>query len=931
MPTIPSKSMIALLLGALAGGAVTAASAGEPEALARTGEGHLTDIRQLTFGGENAEAYWAPDGRELLLQSAHPPFACDQIFRLPIDRPGEMTLVSTGKGRTTCSYFSFPEGDRILYASTHAASEACPAAPSQAEGYVWPIYPEYELYSAKPDGSDLRRMTDNSAYDAEATVCRRDGSIVFTSTRDGDLEIYRMDKDGGNVVRLTHEPGYDGGAFFSEDCTKLVWRASRPRGAALEEYQRLLARHLVRPSRMELWVANADGTEARQVTYLGAASFAPYFSPDGRRILFSSNVGEGRGREFDIWSIGSDGSGLERITTAPGFDGFPIFSPDGTRLAFSSNRVQSAPGETNVYVARWVESPAEPVRGEESAADRIARDVAWLADPVRDGRGVGSAGIAQAASFLEGRFRELGLAPAGDAGGYRQTFEAPVEITAGEQTHLSLGGERISASPASVVPLGFSPVQAKVVGEVVLAGYGITSTDPPRDDYRDLDVRGRIVLVRRFVPAGGGFDGEEAERRYGDLRSKARTAREHGAAALLVVDLPETAPADAGKLPDEAPLPKLTIDDLGDAGIPVVAVSRDVAARLLAAPAVQVEVEVALEVRKAATDNVVARLAAGAPVKRPGTVVIGAHYDHLGFGGSRSQLPAERALHPGADDNGSGTAVLLEAVRDLVARQRELERDVVFVGFSGEELGALGSAAFTRRPPASLAVGDFVAMLNLDMVGRLRGNRLALLGGESSPQWKATVEPLCSELELTCTLSGDGYGPSDQAPFYAAGVPVLHFFTGAHDDYHRPSDTAATINAAGGARVARLVADTTLAVARRPERLEVRAAPAPAAKGDVRATGASLGTVPDFAGDGGTPRPGVLLAAVRAGGPAEKAGIRRGDRLVRLAGREIRDLNDFTFVLRQARPGDPAVAVVEREGRRLELEVIFGEARGRSR
>ncbi|HPK67079.1 MAG TPA: peptidase M28, partial [Thermoanaerobaculia bacterium] len=360
-------------------------------------------------------------------QSTRPPYGCDQIFRLLVDEPGEVRLVSTGTGRTTCAYYTFPAGERILFSSTHHAGEACPAPPDQRAGYVWALYPEYELYSARLDGSDLVRLTDNEFYDAEATVCRRDGSIVFTSTRDGDLELYRMDADGGNLLRLTHEPGYDGGAFFSPDCSRIVWRASRPQGEELAQYRRLLAEDKVRPSRMELWVANADGTEARQITYLGAASFAPYFHPSGERILFSSNLGDPDGREFDIWAINVDGSGLERITTAPSFDGFPIFSPDGSRLAFSSNRNHEKPGETNVFVARWVEEgKAEIVEG---PADRFARDVAWLAADEREGRGIGTAGIEASASYIEQRFRDLGLEPAGVEGSFRQELTVAVAVT----------------------------------------------------------------------------------------------------------------------------------------------------------------------------------------------------------------------------------------------------------------------------------------------------------------------------------------------------------------------------------------------------------------------------------------------------------------------------------------------------------------------
>jgi len=322
-------------------------------------EPHLAVVRQLSFGGENAEAYWSPDGSELIFQSTRDPYGCDQIFRLAVDGPGDPVLVSTGTGRTTCAYFT-AGGQRVLFSSTHLAGPECPPVPDHSQGYVWPLYDSMDLFGAKTDGSDLRQLTDSGSYDAEATVCARDGSIIFTSTRDGDLDLYRMDADGGNIQRLTHTPGYDGGAFFSADCSKIVWRASRlSPGEELEDYQRLLAQNLVRPSRLEIYVANADGSEVRQVTDLGAASFAPFFFPSAERIIFSSNYGDPQGREFDIWAVDVDGSDLERITFSPGFDGFPMFSPDGSRLAFASNRNQKKPGETNIFVANWVESPAK--------------------------------------------------------------------------------------------------------------------------------------------------------------------------------------------------------------------------------------------------------------------------------------------------------------------------------------------------------------------------------------------------------------------------------------------------------------------------------------------------------------------------------------------------------------------------------------------
>jgi len=913
-----------LLAGLLGSGPATAVEAAPhplPVPPLDPREVHLSALVQLTHQGENAEAYWSPDGTELTLQSTHPPYACDQIFRQRADGTGTPILVSTGKGRTTCAYFT-ADGKRVLFSSTHAASPDCPPNPDRSHGYVWAVYPTYEIYSAKPDGSDLVRLTDNNAYDAESTVCPKDGTVIFTSTRDGDLDLYRMDPDGKNVKRLTDTPGYDGGAFFSPDCKKIVWRASRPKpGPELEEYKTLLAQGLVHPTQLEIWIANADGSDARQVTYLNAASFAPSFFPSGNRLLFSSNYGDPKGREFDIWAINTDGSGLERITWTAGFDGFPLFSPDGTRLAFSSNRNQSEPGETDVYVARWVDHASAELTPAPAtaAADRFRDDVTWLADDDRQGRGIGTEGLAESSRWIARRFRQLSLESMGE-NGYFQSFEVPTAVTARPGTAVTVDGAAVAAGDFQ--PASFSSNGA-AAGLVVAAGYGITATDLGVDDYKGIDAKGKIVVVRRFTPEGGPFAQKDAEQRYGDLRYKAWNAREHGAAGLIIVD----SPTGAGTPPAEAPLPSLAIDRSeaagGDAGLPVVTLKRDAGAKLFAGGH-QASLKIDLERHTEPAVNVVGVLRAVGEDRLPGAVLVGAHYDHLGLGGAGSLAPDSHEVHNGADDNASGTAALMEVARQLSSYRTRLRRDVYFVAFSGEEAGVLGSTAFTRKPPGGLKLGDLVAMLNMDMVGRLRGNQVSVLGGESAAEWQQIVPPECDQAGVLCTLSGDGYGPSDHSPFYAAGVPVLHFFTGAHEDYHKPSDDADKINAAGGARVATLVASIAEAVADQPGRPTYKSAPSPAPRGDSRSYGASLGTVPDYAGDG---RPGVLIAGIRAGSAAEAAGIKRGDLLVELSGKEIRDIHDFMFILQRAKPGEKTNAVVIRDGKRVTVEATFGTSR----
>jgi len=870
---------------------------------------HLADVRQMTFEGENAEAYWSPDGSELVFQRKYTPYECDQIFRMPVSDPAAMSLVSTGTGRTTCGYFT-ADSERIIFSSTHAAGEACPAEPDYSRGYVWPIYNTYQLYSANPDGSDLRPLTDTPFYDAEATVCSVDGSIIFTSTRDGDLDLYRMDADGNNVKRLTDTPGYDGGAFFSSDCSKIVWRASRPTGEALADYRALLAEGLIRPSTLEIYVGNADGTDQRQVTYAGGANFAPYFYPDGERIIFSSNHHDPRGREFDLFAINVDGTGLEQITYTEGFDGFPIFSPDGRYLAFGSNRNQGEPGETDVYVARWVDGEAASA---ESPADRYRDDVAWLSDDARGGRGIGTPGLAQAADWIEQQFRAIGLEPAGENGGYRQKFDALVDVERDSSSALSIDGE-LRAQDQFMIP-GFSATAA-VTGEIVFAGWGIASEEHGIDDYRGVDVNGKIALVRRFTPKSGVFSDESVQRRFGDIRYKAFKAREHGAIALLVADLPD------GDV-EESPFPALRADAQGDAGIPVAVIRRADAKTLLGGGST-VSLDARLtEIRKPA-ENILGRVS---PATRlAGAVMIGAHYDHLGMGGDGSLEPHVTAPHNGADDNASGTAALLEAARLIVERRDSLSRDVVFVAFSGEETGLLGSSELARSPLPGTAPAGLVAMLNMDMVGRLRNNRVSVLGGDSAEEWDAIVLPICDELGIGCQLGGDGYGPSDQTPFYAAGVPVLHFFTGAHDDYHRTTDDVERINAGGGARIARLVADVASELTA-VDAITYAASAAPPPQGDVRGYGASLGTIPDYTG-APDDKTGMLLAGVREGGPAAKAGLMKGDRIIELAGREVRDIYDLMYILRESRPGESGNVVVERGDERIEATITFGRSSG---
>ena len=348
---------LGLVLSACASGQVEEV-AQEPapeltEASSGSQERRFANIRQLTFGGENAEAYFSTDGSELVFQTTREGVPCDQIYRMDLD--GEnMELVSTGDGRTTCGYF-YPNDESIVYASTHAGDVECPPPPSFEMGYVWPVYDTYDIYRVGTDGTELVQLTDEPGYDAEATI-GPNGRIVFTSVRDGDMEIYSMDGDGGDVRRLTNRQGPDGGPFFSADGSKIVFRGREiPDGEEYEDYKRLLDQGLWRPTSLEIFVMDADGSNLTQITDLGGASFGPFFHPDGERIIFSSNWHNPDGRNFDLFIVSIDSNELERITFNETFDGFPMFSPDGSQLVFASNRDAAAEGDTNVFIVDWMD------------------------------------------------------------------------------------------------------------------------------------------------------------------------------------------------------------------------------------------------------------------------------------------------------------------------------------------------------------------------------------------------------------------------------------------------------------------------------------------------------------------------------------------------------------------------------------------------
>ncbi len=400
-------------------------------------EKKLQNIQKLTFGGDNAEAYFSPDGKMLTMQVTNPEIGaqCDQIYLLDLAKKTgstkDLQLVSTGKGRTTCSFF-LPDGKHVLYASTHESSPDCPPKPKpRTDGkYLWPIYAEFDIYQADLKGKIVKKLTIEKGYDAEAVVSPNGKYIVFTSTRSGDLELWRMDIDGKNLKQLTFGLGYDGGAFFSHDSKKLVFRASRPKtDQEISDYKQLLSENLVAPTNMEIYTINIDGSDLRQVTNLGKANWAPYFHPSDKKIIFASNHHSNRGYDFQLFMIDTDGKNLKQITYESGFNAFAMFSHDGKKLVFASNRQGEKPHETNVFIADWVET--DPV--EEANAENLKKHVTYLASDELKGRLTGSEGEKKAATYLEKNFKELGLQPF-EKGTYFQNFEYSIKLNPHEES-----------------------------------------------------------------------------------------------------------------------------------------------------------------------------------------------------------------------------------------------------------------------------------------------------------------------------------------------------------------------------------------------------------------------------------------------------------------------------------------------------------------
>ena len=547
--------------------------------------------------------------------------------------------------------------------------------------------------------------------------------------------------------------------------------------------------------------------------------------------------------------------------------------------------------------------------------------VRYLAADDLEGRAVASAGERCAGDYIAARFAELGLEPAGRQGNYFQPFAVRKGAELGPGNLLSAAGRTYDLG-TDWIPLGFAAM-ADLEGALVYGGHGLSSPGNPEDRYAHIDISGRVVVVESGDP-----DAAHGASFRADPHFKATVAAGRGAAGILVLQSGEAGPAA------EAQLPRPDAETRAALPIPVAVVAAGAAESVRAAASEEAAARLRTDVRptEAEARNVVALLRGSHPTLRDEYIVVGAHYDHLGLGGEGSLAPDERTIHNGADDNASGTAALVEIAAAL-AQGPPLDRSVIFAAFTGEERGLWGSARFVAEPPVALE--RVVAMLNLDMVGRVADDRLTVFGFGTAAEWDEVVDAANASLEAPLSIgkAPDGYGPSDHASFYGEGIPVLHFFSNTHADYHRPTDDWNKINADGLERVAALTAAVTRrlaaggadAVALTPIEQE-QPSPAGGASPSSSSTsgyGPYLGTIPDM-----TPRDfGLRLTGVREGSPAEEAGLEAGDVVVEFEGREIGDIYAYTYALRDHEPGDEVTIVVERDGERLTVTAVLGERR----
>lgn len=907
----------------------------------------LTDIRQFTFAGTRAgEGYFSPDGRYLVFQSEREkanPFY--QIYLTNLTN-GTTRRISPGQGKTTCSWIH-PDNKHILFASTHAdpqlqqkVAQEWEARKAPKTKYSWSFDDAFDIYQTDFNGSFYKNLTKSPGYDAEGSYSPDGKWIAFASNRTAFtapmteeekklfaqdasvmMDIYLMRADGSQVKRLTTEPGYDGGPFFSPDGKRITYRHFTVDGTTAE-----------------VFTMNVDGSDKRQLTQLKAMSWAPFYHPSGDYIIFTTNkLGY---HNFELYMIDVDGKhDPVRVTDLPGFDGLPVFTPDGQSVLWSHTNER---GEAQLFQGKWNDSLARQALGlmprvPSLAAAASKNWVEYLASAHLAGRATGSPEEAEYMKALAKTFTALGLKT--DLQNYQFTSGVELDSTQPNLLQISFNGQIENLATAKDwTPLSFSQTGKYSAAAAVFAGYGIVApvsgTQVAYDSYAGLQVKDKWVVVFSGVPEDVGNERRYFLHGFAQISHKAMMARARGARGLIIVEDTLAHPTNL----------TLTYEGRGeDLGIPVVRLSPQIADRLFATAGTSrsdwttklskgecdgldlnkltIAAEINLHLKKSAAQNVLALL------KTPGatsTVVIGAHGDHLGLGEMGNSLSRDHnhqkgsKIHFGADDNASGVAGVLQIAADLTQQVKsgklKLKQNILFAIWSGEEVGILGSNQFLKDT-SGLKIS---AYLNLDMIGRYR-NHVMIQGTGSAFEWKELVERLSTRSSLNIHTLEDPYLPSDALAFYMKGIPVLMAFTGAHAEYHTPKDTADLINYEGLTQIAEWMGNMAAILASSPKSLvtyqKVESTQRPDEKRSFRLY---LGTVPDYSQDG---KAGVVISGTSKDSPAEKAGLKAGDTIIELGGIKIKNLYDYVYCLQALKANQKVAMRIVRQGREKEVEI----------
>ena len=924
-------------------------------------ENVLSNAIQLTFdGNRSGEGYFSSSGHLLCYQSeSHSGNPFYQIYLLDL-RSGSNRLVSSGIGKTTCAWIH-PSEKNVLYASTHLDPNSTDKQKQEYElrnsgrnkKYSWDYDPSYDLFIKNLNSNSETRLTNNFGYDAECAFSPDGEKIVFTSNRhfyseklDGNVtlannhslsqhnEIYIMDSDGKNVRRLTNYFGYDGGPFFDSTGDYICWRRFSSDGHKAEIF------------RMEI-----DGSQKTQLTDLGAMSWAPFFHPSNEYLIFTTNL---HGfQNFELYIVDFEGEkNPVRITQREGFDGLPSFSPDGRTISWTSNATPTK--KSQIFLADWDHDEAMALlkkstpkshskdQNNTTPKSRLRKHIEFLTSEEQGGRATGSEGMKKANEYVTKVFENNNLLPYLQDN-WQQDFSFYKNATIDTSSYFKI-------SPLSGdfqvgkdwTPLAFSESGKSSTSELSFVGYGLRLTSEKNgveyDSYTHLDVENKWVICMRGLPSG--WSKEDREKHYYEstIRKKASVARDLGAKGIIFIQSAkdtntELIPFDSGSRE------KLSIQ--------AISISNNVRDQIFLThgkgfqkiedefisgkPKMGFKIKnfslnsnIGITRHKGICQNTIGYfdLNENGKLDEP-FILVGAHLDHIGRGknSSRAKKTDVGKIHPGADDNGSGISALLEIVeflRNNFGLIRNSKYEIAFATWSGEEIGLVGSSHFARKilgENQHTGSPPILAYLNMDMIGRMK-DKMTIHGVGSSSVWRKIIQQANVPVRLNLNLQNDSHIPTDTTSFYSKGIPIISAFSGLHNDYHSPSDTEDKINYEGVFKCSSLFS-RIITLLGRTENVDYIAQERPLGKnrGKLRAY---LGTIPNYSQ---TDTKGVLLSGVSKNGPADIAGLKEGDLIVKLSEKEIENIYDYTEAISSLKPDKKVAIAVIRKNKKVTLEI----------